>query len=453
MFCCHHSEPFESKVDSSHDHVTLFQNVKVFDGKSDALAEDLEVLVEGNFIKAVGPKLEAGEGARIIDGGGRTLLPGFMTMHEHIISCESFDDMLIRPYWDEIGAKMVVRAQDLFSMGFTTVRDGGAWCLGLKRAIDDGTVVGPRILCPGAALTQTGGHGDFRLPYQNNPFFSPSSQNPEHSMLQFLGAVVRADGVAEVRRAARANLSAGAHFIKVLGGGGVASPFDPLSSFQYSEEELKAAVEEATNFGTYATIHVHLDAAVNRAVDAGFKMVEHATVLKEDTLKRFADEGITWSAQCALFLSDPATSPAYSNDTQRAKAQIVYDGMMQTTEWAKKYGVKTLWGTDLIGTRKAYLELFPTEWTLRDKVFSPAEQLQQATKNGGEAVALSGIKNPYPDGPLGVIEPGAYADILLVDGNPLKDISILTRYEETINLIMKDGKVYKDCLEGGHHNV
>jgi imidazolonepropionase-like amidohydrolase len=265
-------------------------------------------------------------------------------------------------------------------------------------------------------------------------------------MLQFLGAVVRADGVPEVRRAARANLSAGGHFIKVLGGGGVASPFDPLASFQYSMEELKAAAEEAKNFGTYATIHVHLDAAVNRAMDAGFKMVEHATVLKEDTLKRMADEGVTWSAQCALFLSDPDTSPAYSNETQREKARIVYKGMMQTTEWAKKYGVNTLWGTDLIGPRKAYLELFPTEWTLRDKVFTPAENLQQATKNGGEAVALSGIKNPYPDGPLGVIEPGAYADILLVNGNPLKDISILTRYEETINLIMKDGKVYKYTL-------
>jgi imidazolonepropionase-like amidohydrolase len=159
-----------------------------------------------------------------------------------------------------------------------------------------------------------------------------------------------------------------------------------------------------------------------------------------------ADEGVTWSGQCALFLSDPETSPAYSNETQREKARFVYNGMMKTTELVKKHNVKTLWGTDLIGPRKAYLELFPTEWTLRDKVFTPAENLQQATKNGGEAVALSGIKNPYPDGPLGVIEPGAYADILLIKGNPLKDISILTRYEETINLIMKDGKIYKNEL-------
>ena len=446
MSCHHHSTPFKSSVDSSHEEVTLFKNVKVFDGKSDTLAEDFEVLVEGNFIKAVGPNLKADKSARIIDGGGRTLSPGFMTMHEHIISNESFDDMLIRPYWDEIGAKMLIRAQDLFNMGFTTVRDGGAWCLGLKRAIDDGTAVGPRLLSPGSALTQTGGHGDFRLPYQNNPFFSPSSQHPEHSMLQYLGAVVRADGEAEVRRAARANLSAGAHFVKVLGGGGVASPFDPLTSFQYSDNELKAAAEEARHFGTYATIHVHLDEAVSRAVKLGFKMVEHATVLTEDTVKLMADEDVTWSGQCALFLSDPETSPAYSNETQREKARIVYNGMMKTTELIKKYNVKTTWGTDLIGPRKAYLELFPTEWTLRDKVFTPAENLQQATKNGGEAVALSGIKNPYPDGPLGVIEPGAYADILLIKGNPLKDISILTRYEETINLIMKDGKIYKNEL-------
>ena len=404
------------------------------------------MLVDGHLIKKVGSGIKAPKGAAVIDGGGRTLMPGLVAAHEHLISTESFDDMLIRPYWDEIGVKMLVRAQDYFNMGFTTVRDGGAWCLGMKRAIDDGTAVGPRLISPGAAITQTGGHGDFRLPYQNNPFFSPSSEHPEHSMLQFLGAVRRADGVPEVRRAARANLAAGAHFIKVLGGGGVASPFDPLESLQYSQEELKAAAEEASNYGTYAAIHVHLDKSVNRAFDAGFRMIEHATVMEEDTVKRFVDEGAIWSAQTALFLADPATNPGFSNDTQREKGKIVYDGLQKTIEYAKKHGVVTLWGTDIIGPRKAFLELFPTEWTYRTKAFTPAEILQQATSNGGMAVAKSGLKNPYPDGPLGVIEPGAYADILLVDGNPLQDITIMTRYEETIDLIMKNGKVYKNTL-------
>jgi imidazolonepropionase-like amidohydrolase len=168
--------------------------------------------------------------------------------------------------------------------------------------------------------------------------------------------------------------------------------------------------------------------------------------MEEDTVKRFVDEGAIWSAQTALFLADPATNPGFSNDTQRAKGRIVYDGLQKTIEYAKKHGVVTLWGTDIIGPRKAFLELFPTEWTYRTKAFTPAEILQQATSNGGMAVAKSGLKNPYPDGPLGVIEPGAYADILLIDGNPLKDITIMTRYEETIDLIMKNGKVYKNTL-------
>jgi imidazolonepropionase-like amidohydrolase len=273
-------------------------------------------------------------------------------------------------------------------------------------------------------------------------------------MLQFLGAMRRADGVAEVRRAARANLAAGAHFIKVLGGGGVSSPFDPLESVQCTLDELKAAAEEAEHYGTYATIHVHLDKAVNRALDAGFKMLEHATVMEEDTVKRLADEGIIWCMQTALFLPDPYTNPAFSNDVQRAKAKVVQEGMTKSIEWAQKYGVITLWGTDLIGSRKGFLEYFPKEWEYRNKFYTAAEQLKQVTSLGGKGVALSGLKNPYAEGPLGVIEPGAYADILLVDGNPLNDILILQNYEENIDLIMKDGLVYKDCIStSGGHNV
>ena len=447
--CHHHDSKHFAASDPSgvatHDDVTLFSNVNVFDGKSDKLTKT-KVLVDGHLIKKVGTGIKAPKKAAVIDGGGRTLMPGLIDMHVHLQIVESIDDLLVRPYWDEMGAKMLVRAQDYFNMGFTTIRDAGMWALGTKRAIDDGTAVGPRILSPGAGISQTGGHGDGRLPYQNNPFFNPSSEHPEHSMLQFLGAMRRADGVDAVRTAARSNLAAGAHFIKILGGGGVTSPLDPLASIQYSEAELKAAAEEASNYGTYATIHVHLDKAINRALDAGFKMLEHATVMEEDTVKRLADEDVTWSMQTALFLADPATSPAYSNDVQRKKAQVVYDGMRKSLEYAKKHNVKTLWGTDLIGPRKALLELFPTEWTYRDEYYTPFEQLQHVTVNGGEAVALSGDKNPYPDGPLGVIEPGAYADILLIKGNPLKDISILTRYEDTIDLIMKNGKVYKNCL-------
>ncbi|MDH4006623.1 MAG: amidohydrolase family protein [Desulfuromonadales bacterium] len=423
---------------------TLFKNVKVFNGSDDKLL-DADVLVEGNMIKQVGKNLSA-EGATVIDGDGRTLMPGLIEAHTHLIGGAFTADVLIRPYWDEIAVKMLVRAQDYFDMGFTTVRDAGSWSLGIKAAIDQGVAAGPRVLSSGAGISQTGGHGDLRLPYQNNPYFSPASAQPERSNLNFLGAMHLADGVPEVRRAARSNLAAGAHFIKVLGGGGIYSMLDPLESLQYSDAELKAAAEEASNYGTYAAIHAHLDEAVSRAIDLGFKLIEHATVMEEGTVKKMADNDVVWGLQTSLFLADPATNPAASSPIQRKKAQRVHDGLRRTIEYAKKYDVKTLWGTDIIGSREAFFKLFPGEWEYRNEYYTPFEQLQQVTKINGEAIAMSGIRNPYPAGPLGVIEEGAYADILLVKGNPLENVLILRDYKENIDLIMKDGKVYKNSL-------
>jgi imidazolonepropionase-like amidohydrolase len=166
--------------------------------------------------------------------------------------------------------------------------------------------------------------------------------------------------------------------------------------------------------------------------------------MSEETAKKMAEKGVIWSMQTGLFMPDAATNPAYSNDTQRAKGKIVEEGMKKSIEYAKKYNLVTLFGTDLIGPREAYLEVFPQEWEYRSKYYTGFEVLQQATKNGGKAVLLSGPKNPYPDGALGVIEEGAYADILLVDGNPLENILVLQSYKENIDLIMKDGKVYKN---------
>jgi imidazolonepropionase-like amidohydrolase len=404
------------------------------------------VLIEGNLIKEIGKNLSA-DGATVIDGGGRTLMPGLIEAHAHFVGGAYTADVLIRPYWDEIAARMIARGQDYLNMGFTTVRDAASWALGIKVAFDEGVLAGPRVLSPGAGITQTGGHGDLRLPYQNNPYFSPYSTNPEHSNLNFLGAMVRADGVPEVRRAARSNFAAGAHFIKVLGGGGIYSFLDPLESLQYSDDELRAAAEEATNYGTYATIHAHTDKAINRAIDLGFKMIEHATIMEAETIKKMVDNDVIWSMSAALFMIDPATNPSITSDIQRHKAQIVYEGMTKTLEYAKNYDVKILWGTDIIGSSEAFFSTFPKEWEIRNEHFSPFEQLQQVTKNNGEAMALSGLKNPYPEGPLGVIEEGAYADILLVKGNPLEDILILRDYKENIDLIMKDGKVYKNTLQ------
>lgn len=425
----------------------LFTNVNVFDGTNEALIENANVLVEGNLIKTVSTDRIAAEGATVIDGGGRTLMPGLIEAHGHMAQNAPAAIVNSGMYWDEVGARMTNRAKNYLDLGFTTVRDVGGWVMGLKKAIDIDIVPGPRIYAAGPAISQTSGHGDYRTRAEQNPFFGrlPDNPNPRQNVTQALGHVTLADGADEVRKAVRENFSNGTAFIKLLAGGGVSSQFDPLESIQYTREELAAAQQEAEHFGTYVTVHAHMDEAINNALDAGITHFEHASIMTDETMKRLGEVGAYICPQAYLFLQDPDKNPSWTDDIQRKKAQLAYAGVDNVFKKAERYGIKVLWGTDVIGPPEVF-EGMVGEWKYRAPYFSNVDQLKQATSLNAEVLAQTTFRNPYPTGPLGVIKEGAYADLLLIDGNPIEDIMIMTKPREKFVVIMKDGKIYKNTL-------
>jgi imidazolonepropionase-like amidohydrolase len=394
------------------------------------------------MIKRVGKNLSA-DGATVIDGGGRTLMPGLISMHEHImmgqdplsIAAGAADNF-------EIGALAAGRARLYLDYGFTTIRDMGGNVHGLQAAIETGDIPGPRIYPSGLAISQTGGHGDVRMARDGDKLVdAPRDRGYMEGVLS-----VTADGVDQVRAAARNNFFRGATQLKVMAGGGVTSLADPLLGTQYTLEEMKAAVAEAERMGTYVTVHSHADGAIVHALDAGVISIDHANLAKEETIKRIVDEGAYLGLQAAIHLRDPKLNTTDSNPIQLAKMTQVNKGAHHVFKWAAQYNAKVLWGTDTFGPRSVFESNMKDEWKYRGEYFSPVEQLQQITGNGGELLAKSGLKQPYSDGPLGVIAEGAYADILVIDGNPMEDINVMADPLNNFKIIMKDGKVYKNEL-------
>lgn len=420
----------------------LFTNVNVFNGSDQALVEDAYVVVTGNLISAVSNEPLAIAGARVIDGGGRTLMPGLIEGHAHIMLHTEPVALMVGQDTFEQGARAAARAKAYLNAGFTTVRDVGGNCFGVKKVIDAGVTPGPRIYCGGASIGQTSGHGDFRMPTDGHPRFdgyaaSGSANTQKHSLI--------ADGVDEVRAAVREMLFRGASQIKIHAGGGVTSFTDPLEAAQYTQEELNAAVEEAERYGTYVAVHAQVDNAVVASLDAGAKTIEHGHIMKEETMVRMAEAGVFWLPQAFLALQDVSGNPQFQNPIQQAKLAAVNAGARQAFEWGIKHGVKTAWGSDVFGGDEVFAN-FQQEFAFRDEFYEPVEQMYQVTGLNGEMLAMSGLKNPYPDAPLGVIKEGAYADIILVNGDPSKDIRLLMD-AGNIDLIMKDGAVYKNTLD------
>ncbi|UCH23197.1 MAG: amidohydrolase family protein [Deltaproteobacteria bacterium] len=416
----------------------LIKNVNIFDGKSDKLVMGLDVLVEDNKIKRIG-KIKASR-AEVIDGGGKTLIPGLTDAHVHLMINNAPAVSIYEDPWAYVGAQAVAGARAMLMRGFTTVRDVGGPVGGLKRAIDEGLVEGPRILPSGPFISQTSGHGDLETSaYKLSPYFTGI---PDKSAL--LGWAYVADGVPEVTKAAREVLRTGAAQIKVMAGGGVSSYFDPLDTTQYTLEELKAIVTEAEHWGTYVLVHAYTDAAVRLAIEAGVKCIDHGPFLQEETLKLMAEKGVWLSPQAYLFGMTPEELNIVGTPSE-SKMRQVNKGSANLLKWAKQYGVKIAWGTDLFGPPAKQAQQ-PLEFVARAKFFTPVEILKQATSENAELFKLSGLRHPYPEGPLGVIQEGAYADLVIVNGNPLKDITLLADPEKNLQLIMKDGKIYKNTL-------
>jgi imidazolonepropionase-like amidohydrolase len=320
--------------------------------------------------------------------------------------------------------------------GFTTVRDMGGPAFGLKRAIDEHILPGPRIFPSGAIITVTSGHGDFRQPFE-----LPRTIGSPHSRGEQLGAAMIADSPDEVRVRVREQLMLGASQIKLTAGGGVASPHSPLDASTFTQAELRAAVEAAENWGTYVTVHAYTPDSIRRAIAAGVKCIEHAHLMDEAAAKLIAENGIWLSTQA---FPDELADAFPPGSSERAKALEVFAGTDRTFELAKKYKIKTAFGTDILfspalAQRQGDLLTKLVRW------YTPAEALVMATGTNAELLALSGKRNPYPE-KLGVVEEGALADLLLVDGDPIANIKLIEDPAKNFLVIMKDGRIYKNAL-------
>ena len=414
------------------------ENVRIFDGTSASLSAPSNVLVVGNLIRSISAApIAAPPGTTVtrIQGGGRTLMPGLIDNHVHIaLSTTGQIDLLSDATTaDVLQVRATAEAGDMLMRGFTAVRDMGGPMLTALPKMDKGELPGPRIYASGAMISQTSGHGDSRLPRERSRrFFGDISKG------ELLGANFIADGRDEVLTATRENLRAGASQIKVMAGGGAASAYDPLDVTQYTLDEMKAAVEAADDWNTYVTVHAYTAKAVRRAVDAGVKCIEHGQLLDEETMKLLAEKG-TWLSLQAL---DPAP-PTAPESTRRKKAQVI-DGTDSAFKWAQKYGVKLAWGTDFLFDPRQNAKQTADILKLRQWM-TPAEVLKLVTHDNAQLLALSGPRNPYP-GKLGVVEEGAYADLLLVDGDPLANLDLIGDPAKNFSVIMKDGKVYKNTL-------
>jgi imidazolonepropionase-like amidohydrolase len=429
----------ESWLTPSRAGVTLFENVRIFDGKNPTLSDSVNVLVTGQTIERISSAsitVDASANGRVIAGNGRVLMPGLIDAHWHAFMAATPQMTLMTSDPNYLQLLAARQAQATLMRGFTTVRDLGGPVFGLKRAIDEGVIVGPRIYPSGAFISQTSGHGDFRFPFEvPRQLGGPLS----HSEIEGIAAI--ADSPDEVRLRAREQLRAGASQIKLMAGGGVASPYNPIESTQYTEPEIHAAVEAAENWGSYVTVHAYTPRAIRQAVAAGVKCIEHGQLIDEPTAKLLADNSIWWSLQ--PFLDDEDASPLASPVSQK-KALTVFAGTDNAYNLAKKYNIKTAFGTDILfdarlTSRQGAILAKMVRW------YSPAEALKMATADNGRLMALSGFINPYP-GKLGVVEEGALADLLLVDGNPLERIDVVADPDKNFLVIMKGGTIYKDFL-------
>lgn len=414
--------------------VTLISGAVVFDSRAGTLTGPSHVLVKDGLIDSVTSESPAvSEGATVIDGTGKTLIPGLIDAHWHaaFASIPLNDAMTADPGYVHLVAGR--GATETLLRGFTSVRDAGGPTFGLKRAIEAGVLQGPRIYPSGAFISQSGGHGDFRMPYE-----TPRGICGHLSHMENLSAVVLADGVPEVLRGVREQLMHGASQIKVMAGGGVASNYDPIDVTEYTFDEMRAAVETAENFGTYVMVHAYTPRAVRQALKAGVRCIDHGHLLDDATVALIAEKGAWWSLQ--PFLDDADADPMTGEN--RVKQLQVAAGTDQAYALAKKHGIQVAWGTDTLFTP----ELASRQGEQLAKMvrwFTPAEILMMATRANAELLALSGPRNPYP-GTLGVIEAGAIADLLLIDGDPLADITLIERPETSLSLIMKGGEIVKN---------
>ncbi len=417
----------------------LINNVNIFDGKENKLVKG-NILIEDNLIKTISTDVivpSSEDEIIIIDGKGKYVMPGLIDAHSHLLfesisqtQAMMYDYAFLNLFAAKVAEKQLLR-------GFTTVRDLGGGSLTLAKAIDMGLVVGPRVYSSGAFISQTGGHGDFGLPTD------VPRKIGEMSYAEKNGMVAVADGADQVLLRSREQLRQGATQLKLMAGGGVASNYDPLDVMQYTEAEFRSAVSAAENWGTYVTVHAYTPLAIKTAVSAGVKCIEHGQLADEATVKLMAEKGIWWSLQ--PFLDDEEAIPFPQGSANRTKQLEMTNGTDNAYRLAKKYNVKLAWGTDCLFDPQLAVKQ-GKQLSKMTRWFTPFETLRMATSSNAELLASCAKRNPYPAGKLGEISQGAYADLIIVDGNPLENLKLVEDSENNFKVIMKNGVIYKNTL-------
>ena len=404
---------------------TLFRHGKIFDGLEAELLEGVDVLVEGDRIVEVSDVPIQSGTAQVIDLEGRTLMPGLIDAHFHALAASPDLGEVEHMPGSLLAQHARLNLEAALQRGFTTIRDAAGADYGLARAIDTGLIRGPRLFYSGHALSQTGGHGDFRSYESRHGFCSCG-----------LGArrfATVADGVAEVRRAAREELRRGATQIKIMGSGGVASPSDPIGNLQYSEEEIRAVVWEAYSWGTYVMAHVYTPEAIRRCLEFGVRSIEHGNLIDAETAAVAAERGAFVVPTLATYESLARRGAALGfPKVSLGKLGAVSEAGVASLEILRDAGVKIGFGTDLLG---AMHEDQLTEFEIRARALSNFEILHQATGLNAELLGRSGE--------LGTVAAGALADLIVVDGDPVADLGVLSGQGERIVLVMKGGRIYK----------
>ncbi|UYM07683.1 metal-dependent hydrolase family protein [Solicola gregarius] len=406
----------------------LVTDATVCDVANETLVPDRRVLVTDGRIEAIGGSEIEPAGVEVLDAGGRTLVPGLVDAHVHVTAATADLGAMIEWSPNYVAAKTMRILDGMLSRGFTTVRDVGGADYGLAAAVDEGLVRGPRVVFGGKALSQTGGHADLRGPGR--------SALDDHQCCPGLGVVC--DGVDEVRRNARNQLRTGAHHIKIMLSGGVASPTDRVDSTQFSDTEILAAVEEAAAANRYVTGHAYTARAVNRGLRLGVRCIEHGNLIDDESVALFAehDAYLVPTLVTYEFLAREGAAAGLPPASQ-AKVADVRDAGLTALERAWRGGVSVVFGTDLLGDMHVHQS---EEFRIRGRVQPAAEVLKSATVNAARLLGL--------EGEIGTVTPGAHADLLVVDGDPLTDAEVLAEPEQNVRAIIKGGTVVSDRLVG-----
>jgi imidazolonepropionase-like amidohydrolase len=409
----------------------LFRNFNLLDPRWDEARGGYEVLVEGDTIKEVSSKTIRAKDAQVIDGGGkRTLMPGLIDAHVHVFLTEVNIGHLESIPLTLMTAKAATLMRGMIDRGFTTVRDTGGADWGIKTAVDSGLIPGPRLFISGRAIGPTGGHSDPR----RRTDYQPASCGCCNGMVYVMAT---ADGADAVRKCVREQMRQGADQIKIMCSGGVASPYDPLNSLQFSEAEIAAATEEARAFGRYVLAHAYTPEAITRAMNNGVRTIEHGNLIDDKSARLIKSKGGYMIANLVTYFSMKERASQFGMTADMlAKNEIVIEGALRSLEICKKAGVKVGYGSDLLGALQVDQSL---EFIHRAKVLKPIEIIRQATLVGAEIVER--------EGKLGCLKPGAYADLIAVDGNPLKKLELFLDQGAHLPMIMKGGKFHKNQLK------